>query len=276
MDRLRDAERLGLGGGFPGGGGGGGAFAFTDSLSVTDGSFNLSRRADGLPVEVPMRLQQRLESYQYNGARGEGGQQAGQKQRGQPNASIAIRSNFNPLAAFAPAVRTDASGRATIDVRMPDNLTRYRIIAIATAGDKQYGKGESPVTARLPLMVRPSPPRFLNFGDTFMLPVVVQNQTDDPMVVKIAARATNATLTDGAGREVSVPANDRVEVRFPAAAEMPGTARFQIVGASGSSSDAAELALPVWTPATTEAFAKPTASSTTAPRDRPSRSPAGS
>ena len=29
-------------------------------------------------------------------------------------------------------------------------------------------------------MVRPSPPRFLNFGDTFELPVVVQNQTDAP------------------------------------------------------------------------------------------------
>ncbi|NJM91138.1 MAG: hypothetical protein HC863_02470, partial [Myxococcales bacterium] len=32
-------------------------------------------------------------------------------------------------------------------------------------------------------------------------------------------------------------------------------ARFQVLGASGKASDAAELALPVWTPATTEAFA---------------------
>ena len=35
---------------------------------------------------------------------------------------------------------------------------------------------------------------------------------------------------------------------------MAGTARFQVLGASGMASDAAELALPVWTPATTEAF----------------------
>src|SRR5258706_6335496 len=104
-------------------------------------------------------------------------------------------------------------------------------------------------------MVRPSPPRCLNFGDTFRLPVVVQNQTDSPMTVKVAVRATNANITDGAGRQVTVPANDRVEVQFPAAAEMAGTARFQIVGSAGSANDAAELALPVWTPATTEAFA---------------------
>jgi uncharacterized protein YfaS (alpha-2-macroglobulin family) len=50
---------------------------------------------------------------------------------------------------------------------MPDNLTRYRVVALAAAGDKQFGKGESTITARLPLMVRPSPPRFLNFGDKF-------------------------------------------------------------------------------------------------------------
>jgi uncharacterized protein YfaS (alpha-2-macroglobulin family) len=52
-----------------------------------------------------------------------------------------------------------------------------------------------------------------------------------------------------------VPANDRVEVRIPAAAVQAGTARFQIGAVSGRSSDAAEIELPVWTPATTEAFA---------------------
>ncbi len=177
------------------------------------------------------------------------------------NQAIAIRSNFNPLAAFAPAVKTDARGMATVSLKLPDNLTRYRVVAIATAGDKQFGKGENALTARLPLMVRPSPPRFLNFGDTFELPVVVQNQTDAPMTVRVGVRASNAKMIEQAGRfhadaqEVSVPANDRVEVRFPAAAELAGTARFQIVGSAGRYADASELALPVWTPATTEAFA---------------------
>ena len=173
----------------------------------------------------------------------------------QATTAIAIRSNFNPLAAFAPSVRTGANGKATVSVKVPDNLTRYRIVAIAVAGDEQFGKGESALTARLPLMVRPAPPRFLNFGDTFSLPVTVQNQTDSPMKVRIGVRATNATITDGHGREVTVPANDRVEVLFPAAAEMAGTARFQFAASSGASADAAELAIPVWTPATTEAFA---------------------
>jgi uncharacterized protein YfaS (alpha-2-macroglobulin family) len=173
----------------------------------------------------------------------------------EPTTPVTIRTNFNPLANFSPSVKTDANGKATVQVKMPDNLTRYRVVAIAVAGEKQFGKGESAITARLPLMVRPSPPRFLNFGDTFELPVVIQNQTDAPMKVQVAVRATNAQITDGEGREVTVPAQDRVEVRFPAAAEMAGTARFQLVAASGTHTDASEVALPVWTPATTEAFA---------------------
>lgn len=174
---------------------------------------------------------------------------------GMAGAAIRMRSDFDPLALFSPAVRTDASGTATATVRVPDNLTRYRVMAVAVAGEHHFGKGESTITARLPLMVRPSAPRFLNFGDRFALPVVVQNQTDATLAVDLAVRTRNLTLTDCAGGRVVVPANDRVEVRFPAAAERPGTARFQVGVATGGFADAAEVSLPVWTPATTEAFA---------------------
>ncbi len=177
------------------------------------------------------------------------------KRGGRAAAPIALRKDFSALALFAPAVRTDGAGRAVVDFKLPDNLTRYRIWAVAVATERLYGKGEATVTARKPLMVRPSAPRFLNFGDRFELPVVVQNQTDQPLPVKVAVRATNATMVQGQGRSLTVPANDRLEVRFPAAAARPGTARFQIVASSGTFADAAEISLPVWTPATTEAFA---------------------
>ncbi|HYE16761.1 MAG TPA: alpha-2-macroglobulin family protein, partial [Pyrinomonadaceae bacterium] len=174
---------------------------------------------------------------------------------GGDDAAIRLRENFNALAVFAPSVLTDSSGRAEVKVKIPDNLTRYRVMAVSVAGGKQFGSGESSITARVPLMVRPSAPRFLNFGDRFELPVVVQNQTDKPLVAEVAARASNAEFTDGAGRRVTVPANDRVEVRLPAAAARAGVARFQVGAVSGRFADAAQVELPVWTPATTEAFA---------------------
>ena len=58
-----------------------------------------------------------------------------------------------------------------------------------------------------------------------------------------------------AGQSVTVPARDRVEVRFPATTVSPGTARFQLAAVSGDYADAAKVELPVYTPATTEAFA---------------------
>ncbi|HEX4453046.1 MAG TPA: Ig-like domain-containing protein [Kofleriaceae bacterium] len=185
-----------------------------------------------------------------------GGEEAG-KTASDSRASgpIAIRTNFDALATFAPSVTTGADGTARVELALPDNLTRYRLVAIAASGAKQFGKGESSLTARLPLMVRASPPRFLNFGDSFRLPIVLQNQTDAAMTVRVAVRASNVAITAGAGREVRVPANDRALVEIPMAAELAGTARLQVVGVAGDASDAAELALPVWTPATTEAFA---------------------
>jgi len=168
---------------------------------------------------------------------------------------IAMRTDFNPLALFAASVPTDGSGHAEVRVTLPDNVTRYRVMAVAATEGAKFGSGESTITARLPLMVRASAPRFLNVGDRIEFPVVLQNQTDTALAVDVAMRASNAELSAGRGRRVTVPANDRVEVRFPLAASRPGTARFQIAAASGRWSDASEVSLPVWTPATTEAFA---------------------
>jgi len=178
-------------------------------------------------------------------------------------AAITIRSNFNPLALFAPSVRTDAEGKATVDFTVPDNLTRYRVMVVAVAEGKYFGTGEANLTARLPLMVRPSAPRFLNFGDRFALPIVLQNQTAETMTVAVAVRASNLTVGESdptapiatGGQSVIIPANDRVEVRFAATTQSAGTVRIQIAAAAGDYADAATVDLPVYTPATTEAFA---------------------
>ena len=182
------------------------------------------------------------------------------------DAPITLRTNFDALAHWSPTVRTDSSGRAAVPIKLPDNLTRYRITAVAVDPLKRFGKSEADITARQPLMVRPSAPRFMNFGDRIDLPVVVQNQTDKDLMVDVAVRGTNARVGEAAGpieaatvtsagKQLLVKANSREEVRFPVSTVSAGTARFQIAVTSGNYSDAAEISLPVWTPATSEAFA---------------------
>jgi uncharacterized protein YfaS (alpha-2-macroglobulin family) len=168
---------------------------------------------------------------------------------------VEVRTNFDALALFAPSVRTDASGEATVSFDLPDNLTRYRVMAIAADGGDRFGAGESTLTARMPLQVRPSAPRFLNFGDRFEFPVVLQNQTDEPIVADVVVETSNLTLTGSSGRRVEVPANERIEVRFPAQADAAGTARYRITAVGGEHADSVIGELPVYTPVTTEAFA---------------------
>ena len=83
---------------------------------------------------------------------------------------INLRENFNALAVFAPSVKTDSNGKAVVPVKLPDNLTRYRVMAVSVDTGKRFGKGESNITAKQPLMVRPSAPRFMNCGDKSSCP----------------------------------------------------------------------------------------------------------
>ena len=55
---------------------------------------------------------------------------------GDDSTTINLRENFNALALFSPTVKTDSNGKATVDIKLPDNLTRYRITAVSvdTAG----------------------------------------------------------------------------------------------------------------------------------------------
>src|SRR2546423_13132587 len=44
---------------------------------------------------------------------------------GREEPPIRTRENFDALATFAAAVPTDSDGRASVKVKLPDNLTRY-------------------------------------------------------------------------------------------------------------------------------------------------------
>ena len=168
---------------------------------------------------------------------------------------VDIRENLDALALFDPKAVTDARGRVTVDFDLPDSLTRYRVMAVAVDGATRFGTAESAITAQLPLQVRPSAPRFLNYGDEFDLPIVVQNQTDSDLEVDVIVQTSNLEIVGSPGRRIVVPANNRVEVRFPAQTVSAGTARFRVVAISDRHTDAQVVSLPVYTPATSEAFA---------------------
>jgi len=168
--------------------------------------------------------------------------------------ALNLRTLFSPLAHFAPRVVTDGMGQASLRFKLKDDLTRYRIFVVGADTSMRFGQTEATLTAQKSLMLRPSAPRFLSFGDRAELPVVIENTADSPAQVRLGARATHVAFTAGRGRSLTVPAHDRVEVRLPIHAMEPGSAVFQLVARSDGAADAAQLSVPVWTPATDEAF----------------------
>lgn len=147
-----------------------------------------------------------------------------------------ITNNPNSVALLETGALTDGEGIAAVDVVIPDRLTSYRIVAFAVDGTDRFGVGESSLTARLPLQVEPRTPTRLRVGDEVELPVVVRNQTDHEITVDVAIESTLLEFPDGTGRQVSVPANGRIEVRFPASPVAVGNARYR-VGALSAAPD---------------------------------------
>jgi uncharacterized protein YfaS (alpha-2-macroglobulin family) len=90
----------------------------------------------------------------------------------------ALRRDFNPCAGWMPALKTDAAGKFTATFKMPDTLTRYRVIAVAHHGASRFGHAEAALTVSQPLMVEPQAPRFANEGDRLDIRALVQNASE--------------------------------------------------------------------------------------------------
>ncbi|MBK9072953.1 MAG: hypothetical protein IPL79_18430 [Myxococcales bacterium] len=166
-----------------------------------------------------------------------------------------LRADFTATAVFAPNLVTDKHGRVSFTGKMPDSVTRYRIVAIAAAGVGQFGKGEAAVVAQQPLQARLVAPSVLAVGDTFGLPVVVQNLSGRKQAVKLALRASNLALPGDLGKRVVLAPGARAEVRFAARTMHIGVATVQVVAVGEGVQDAMQSTLQVVAPATTQAVA---------------------
>jgi len=140
-------------------------------------------------------------------------------------------------------------------VKMPDSLTRFRIVAIATQSTRFFGKAEGTVITQRKINARTVAPRFLTQGDAFSLPVVVQNLDNAPRTVDVAVRPVNLIATGPTGKRVTVGPGQRAELRFDFRTQGRGRAVVQTIATSGDFADASTVQLPVYEPATTEAFA---------------------
>ncbi len=156
-----------------------------------------------------------------------------------------LRSRFQTTAFFLGSVITDSLGNATARAKLPDNLTTFRVMAVAvTAGDR-YGHGQSSMLVTRPLLARPALPRFLRAGDAFTAGVVVNQRAGGTPVVQVKAEATGVDLVGEARREATLEAGRGREVRFEFRGRQTDTATFRFDVTGAGDADAVQSRLPV-------------------------------
>jgi uncharacterized protein YfaS (alpha-2-macroglobulin family) len=89
------------------------------------------------------------------------------------------RTKFEPLAYYNGALISDAQGKAQVSFKLPDDLTTWRVMVVATDGDLHFGSGETEFIATKPLLANPVLPRFVRVGDRFDAGLAITNSTNN-------------------------------------------------------------------------------------------------
>lgn len=163
------------------------------------------------------------------------------------------RTVFRPTAWFLPSILTGPDGVAKARVKLPDNVTTWRVFAVAADTAQAFGEAETSFVANKPLLARPALPRFLRAGDVFDAAVIIDSLRKEPLNVNVQLQASGA-LTGQGERALQVPPNGHVPLRFPVTTRGRGnaTVRFRVTGSHGLADDVT-IAENVVVPTTLEA-----------------------
>lgn len=167
-----------------------------------------------------------------------------------------VRSNFQNTALWIGQLVTDADGRASFELELPDNATTWRAQARAVTAETLVGQGASELLVTQPLLVRPALPRFLRVGDEVSLRTLVRNGTDEAREVAVTIAVEGVTLDGEVTQTRQVGAGESVIFSWPARVLEEGTATVRFTAtATGGYGDAVELSLPVHLDVTPETTA---------------------
>ncbi|MEW6265861.1 MAG: MG2 domain-containing protein [Thermodesulfobacteriota bacterium] len=156
-----------------------------------------------------------------------------------------VRRRFVSLALFEPHLVTDASGQARVKFKLPDNLTTFKLFAVAADEADKFGTGQGSLTVTKPLLLTSSLPNFAGVGDTFQAAVSLHNRGEASGKAVVTLAGDNFELIGEGSRTVDVARKSSQEITFPVRIK-PGTeAVFRFTAALDQEKDSAEFRLPL-------------------------------
>jgi hypothetical protein len=217
-----------------------GRFGGREKAEVLDAYAEEEAMDDGEAIAAPARLAV------IRGAEGRARRQEGEKKR--PAAKDAgeqarIREWFPEAFLWQPSVATDADGTAHLDVRVPDQLTTWRILALAHARNGQQAGAVETFDTRMPVSVDPVVPDWLYVGDVVRTPAQVVSM-GDPFVGRAEVRASGS-LSGLGGGAVSLSSGGSRVVWTGLTAEQSGSGSVTAELFAGDRVDGAERVVSV-------------------------------
>lgn len=165
-----------------------------------------------------------------------------------------VRQDFNPVAYYAPALRTDADGNLRVKFRVPDTMTRYRIYALAADQHSRFGRMEEALTVVRPFYLEPGLPRFLTLGDKFKAELAIFNRKDHSGTISLTLESSSELAFGAAPLGVVVAANDRTSIPIAGEAMAVGDGEFTALATFGNQQDGVRITLPIQGGALTDVF----------------------
>jgi hypothetical protein len=197
---------------------GGGGYAEEATIALDEGRMGKSDKA--------MRGRYAVEKPSAKKAKGKDRAPGGSKNEVESGGERGpeTRAWFPETFLFEPLVVTDAAGTASLDVRVPDRLTTWRVLALAHSREGGQAGTVTSFLGTLPAYVDPVVPSLLRAGDRVRLPVQLVNTTADPVASTLVMEAAGATLAGGAG-PVSIPGQSNIVRYATLATAAPGEVR---------------------------------------------------
>jgi hypothetical protein len=160
-------------------------------------------------------------------------------------AQYEVRKEFPDTAYWNAHIVTDETGKAVVDVKLPDSLTSWRATVRAVTADTKVGAAKHNVTVNLPFFARLAPPPFLTQGDEVFVPVAVHNDTPHPVSARAALTAQGVTVISPETQTLAVPSGFPLQTQWRIAAPRPGAAQLTVRAEAGNLRDAMQLTVPV-------------------------------
>jgi alpha-2-macroglobulin len=123
--------------------------------------------------------------------------------------AVEVREDFQQTPLWEGQVVTDENGFATVSLELPDNLTTWTFDARVITAETEVGQVETEVVTTLPLLVRPTTPRFFVVDDRLELAAVVNNNSPEEQTVEVTLESTGVSLESDVTTTLTIPANGR-------------------------------------------------------------------